>query len=210
MSFDELPSFHAPARLAVLLSGSGRTLDNLLEHINGGKLDAAIPLVIASKECLGAQKARDAGIKTHVHSGKLDSDWLDGLCDAHRIDLIVLAGYLKLVPISARVRHRVINIHPALLPKFGGKGMHGHHVHEAVIDEAKQGIVDESGCTVHFADEQYDTGSVIVQLRCPVHAEDTPDQLAARVFDLECTAYPEALKMLIERNAKRSAAKSQS
>ncbi len=210
MSFDELPHFHTPVRLAVLLSGSGRTLDNLIEHINGGTLDATIPLVIASKECLGAQKARDAVIETHVHAGRLDSGWLDGLCDAHEIDLVVLAGYLKLVPISARVRHRVINIHPALLPKFGGKSMHGHHVHEAVIDAAKQGIVHESGCTVHFADEQYDTGSVIVQLRCPVHADDTPDQLAARVFSLECEAYPQALKKLIERNAQRSAAKSQS
>jgi phosphoribosylglycinamide formyltransferase-1 len=100
----------------------------------------------------------------------------------------------------------VINIHPALLPDFGGKGMHGRHVHEAVVDAAKRGEVRESGCTVHFADEAYDTGSVILQLRCPVEAGDTPDELAARVFELECEAYPEAIKMLIERNASRSCA----
>jgi len=208
VSFDDLPRFHSPTRLAVLLSGSGRTLDNLLAQIDQGQLDATVPVVIASKECLGAQKARDAGIETHVHQGRLDSRWLDSICDKHDIDLVMLAGYLKLVPISDRVRHRVINIHPALLPSFGGKGMHGHHVHEAVIEAAQRGEVRESGCTVHFADEQYDTGSVIVQLRCPVHADDSPDQLAARVFELECKAYPQALKLLIERNATASRAKS--
>ena len=206
MSFDELNRFHSPTRLAVMLSGSGRTLDNLLEHIGRGELDASIPVVIASKECLGAQKARHAGIETHVLSGKLDPDWLDSVCDEHGIDLVVLAGYLKLVPISDRVRHRVINIHPALLPDFGGKGMHGHHVHKAVVEAAKRGEVQESGCTVHFADEAYDTGSIILQRRCAVEAGDTPDELASRVFELECEAYPEAIKMLIERNASRSRA----
>lgn len=208
MSYETLPKFSSPARLAVFLSGSGRTLDNLLDLIRRGQLDATIPVVIASRECLGAHKARDAGIETHVHAGHIDSAWLDSICDAHDIDLVVLAGYLKLVPISDRVRHRVINIHPALLPDFGGMGMHGHHVHEAVIDAAHRGEVRESGCTVHFADEQYDTGSVILQLRCPVHLTDTPDELAARVFELECLAYPQALKLLIERNAQASAAKS--
>ena len=206
MSFDDLPKFHTPTRLAVMLSGSGRTLDNLLEHIKRGDLEAVIPVVIASKECLGAKKARDAGIETHVQSGKLESDWLCEVCEQRDIDLIVLAGYLKLVPISDRERYRVINIHPALLPDFGGNGMHGHHVHEAVIEAANRGEVCESGCTVHFADDQYDTGSVILQRRCPVHSDDSPDQLAARVFELECEAYPQALKMLIERNAERSGA----
>lgn len=200
MSFDDLPRFHEPARLGVMLSGSGRTLVNLIEQIESGSLDATIPVVIASKECLGADKARSAGIETHVHDTRLDPDWLDSVCDAHEIDLIVLAGYLKLVPITDRVRNRVINIHPALLPDFGGKGMHGHHVHEAVIKAAKRGEVSESGCTVHFADEAYDTGSVIVQKRCPVHDTDTADELADRVFALECEAYPEAIKLLIERN----------
>lgn len=200
MSFDDLPRFHAPVRLGVLLSGSGRTLDNLIERIAAGEIDATIPVVIASKECLGAQKARNAGIETHVHDKRLDPNWLDSICEAHEIDLLVLAGYLKLVPISDRVRHRVINIHPALLPKFGGKGMHGHHVHEAVIESAQRSEVSESGCTVHFADDEYDTGSVIVQKRCPVLATDTPDELAARVFALECEAYPEAIKLLIQRN----------
>lgn len=207
MSFDELPRFHTPTRLAVLLSGSGRTLDNLLEHIARDDLDATIPVVIASRECLGAEKARAAGIETHVHSGPLDGAWLEDLCRRHEIDLVVLAGYLRLVPITDALRHRVVNIHPALLPDFGGRGMHGDAVHSAVLAAAGDGRVRESGCTVHLADEQYDTGSVILQRRCPVHDDDTPETLAARVFALECEAYPSAIKMLIERNARASAAK---
>jgi len=208
VSFDALPRFHSPARLAVMLSGSGRTLDNLIDRIAENDLDATIPVVIASRECLGAQKARDAGIETHLHPSRIDPEWLDSICDAHRIDLVVLAGYLKLVPITERVRNRVINIHPALLPDFGGKGMHGHRVHEAVLEAASQRGISESGCTVHFADEHYDTGSVIVQKRCPVLVSDTADDLAARVFELEQAAYPEAIKLLIERNASQARANS--
>lgn len=201
MSTDELSKFRTPARLAVLLSGSGSTLDNLIKYINQGSLDAVIPVVIASRECLGAQKARDRGIETHVHSGLLADEVLEDLCEKHGIDLVVLAGYLKLVPITDRVRGRVINIHPALLPDFGGKGMHGHKVHRAVLDAATRGDVRESGCTVHFADEQYDTGSIILQKRCPVSITDSVQDLSERVFELECRAYPEAINLLISRNA---------
>lgn len=192
-----------------MLSGSGRSLENLLGQINSGRLHASILLVIASRECLGAQKARDAGIETHVHPRVLDPGWLDDLCARHEIDLVILAGYLRLVPITDRLRHRVINIHPALLPSFGGRGMHGMRVHEAVVEGARRGEVSESGCTVHFADEHYDTGSVIVQRRCPVSPEDTPDDVASRVFALECAAYPEAIEMLIRRNASPDRANSQ-
>lgn len=201
MSVVDLPKFHSPVRLAVLLSGSGRTLDNLLVGIDSGDLKAIVCVVIASNECLGADKARRARIETHVHQGKLESAFLDSICNAHKIDLVILAGYLKLVPITDRVRNRVINIHPALLPNFGGPGMHGHHVHQAVIHACKAGQLSESGCTVHYADEHYDTGSTIMQLSCPVNPNDTPDQLASRVFDLECKAYPEAIKLLIACNA---------
>ena len=201
MSFDRLPKFHTPIRLAVMLSGSGFTLDNLNKHIAQGDLEAVIPVVIASKECLGAQKARDAGIETHVHGKTLDPALLDELCEKHAIDLVVLAGYLKLLPISDRTRFRVINIHPSLLPSFGGKGMHGAHVHQAVVEAAKRGEVHESGCTVHCADDHYDTGSTIVQLRCPVKDTDCAQDLGDRVFQLECLAYPQAINLLIERNA---------
>jgi phosphoribosylglycinamide formyltransferase-1 len=210
VSFDTLPRFHTPTRLAVLLSGSGRTLENVIEKIGNDQLDAVIPVVVASKECLGAQRARDAGIETHVHTGPLDADLIDELCNKHEIDLVLLAGYLKLVPMTERVRHRVVNIHPALLPDFGGKGMHGHKVHQAVVEAAWRGEVHESGCTVHIADEHYDTGSIIIQSKCPVKAEDTAEELAARVFELECETFPKAINLLIERNAAASGANTES
>ncbi len=195
-----LDRFHSPTRLGVMLSGSGTTLLNLMDHIRSGKLDAQIPIVIASKECVGAERARDLGIETIVHEGSIGSDDLDSICDEFDIDLVILAGYLRLVPISDRVRHRVINIHPALLPRFGGKGMHGMHVHRAVAYEARTNGLDRSGCTVHFADEQYDTGEHIVQLSCAIESSDTPEQIAKKVFELECEAYPRAIKKLIDCN----------
>jgi len=196
-----LSKFHSPMRMMVMLSGSGTTLVNLIEHIAEGKLAATIPVVVASKECLGAQWARDAGIQTHVHSGRIAGDVLDSLCDEHEIDLVVLAGYLKLLPMTDRVRHRVINIHPALLPDFGGKGMHGQRVHEAVVEAYQRGEVSESGCTVHFADDQYDTGSTVLQSRCAIEDNDCVQSLGDRVIMLERQAYPKAINLLIERNA---------
>ncbi len=201
MSFDTLAKFHSPMRMMVMLSGSGTTLMNLIEHIAEGKLAATIPVVVASKECLGAQKSRDAGIQTHVHSGRIANDVLDALCDEHEIDLVVLAGYLKLLAMTDRVRHRVINIHPALLPDFGGQGMHGQKVHQAVVEAYQRGEVHESGCTVHFADDQYDTGSIILQSRCEIKDNDCAQSLGDRVMLLERQAFPKAIKLLIDRNA---------
>lgn len=179
-------------RLAVLLSGSGRTLVNLIEHIRSGRLHAEIPLVIASRECLGAQRARELGITTLIIRGDIPPDHLERLVAEHRIDWVVLAGYLRLLPISPSLAGRVVNIHPALLPKFGGPGMYGHHVHEAVIASGDP----VSGCTVHLCDSAYDRGPIILQRQCPVLPADTPDTLAARVFELECQTYPEALELL--------------
>ena len=106
-----------------------------------------------------------------------------------RPDLICLCGYLRLLQLQPWMIGRVVNIHPALLPKFGGKGMYGMRVHEAVIDSGET----ESGCTVHFVDEEYDHGELIVQLRCPVESYDSASSLADKVFALECLAYPQAL-----------------
>ena len=184
-----------PPRLAVMLSGSGRTLINLLDHIDAGTLNASIPLVIASRECPGAQRARDRGVPSvRVIPGTIPAAALAATFDEHRIGWVVLAGYLKLVDIPPAYRGRIVNIHPALLPSFGGPGLHGARVHEAVLAARRT----ESGCTVHFCDEEYDRGSVILQKRCPVLPDDTPETLAARVFELEKAAYPEALGRLIE------------
>ncbi|KAA0212251.1 MAG: phosphoribosylglycinamide formyltransferase [Leptolyngbya sp. PLA3] len=182
-----------PANLLVLLSGSGRTLMNLADAIDCGQLPAQIQLAVASKPCLGEERARARGFQTRIIRGVIPPEQLARLADEAHADWIVLAGYVKMVLIPDRLRGRVVNIHPALLPDFGGPGMYGHRVHEAVLASGRS----ESGCTVHFCDDRYDTGPIILQRRCPVLPGDTPDTLAARVFDQECLAYPEALRSLI-------------
>lgn len=187
-----------PARLLVLLSGSGRTLENLLDRIDRGELPARVVAVIANKDCGGLEKARARSIPAQIIPGTIPPPAFDELVAHHRADWVVLAGYLKLVPVTPATRGRIVNIHPSLLPAFGGPGMHGMKVHQAVIDAFARGEVTESGCTVHLADERFDTGPVILQKRCPVKPTDDAAQLAARVFTLELDAYPEALRLLIE------------
>lgn len=181
------------ARLLILLSGSGRTLLNLLERIRDGSLPAEVAGVIASKTCPGAERAAAAGIPTRVLPGEIGAPALDALATEARADLIVLAGYLKLVHIPPALEGRVVNIHPALLPDFGGPGMYGLHVHRAVLAAGRT----ESGCTVHLCSSEFDRGPILLQRRCPVLESDTPETLAARVFEQECIAYPAALAGLI-------------
>jgi phosphoribosylglycinamide formyltransferase 1 len=183
------------ARLAVLLSGSGRTLDNLLAAIGSGSLRATVELVIASRETLGAAKARAANLPTMVIKGEIPRDDLQRLLEEHRIDLVVCAGYLKYLRVPAKYAERVVNIHPSLLPAFGGPGMYGDKVHEAVIRAGEK----QSGCTVHLVDEVYDHGRILLQRTCPVLPTDDAHTLAARVFVEECRAYPEALQRLIDQ-----------
>lgn len=192
----------AKVRLAVLLSGSGTTLQNLVDQIKSGRLDASVELVIASRPGLkGSERAAAAGLKHLVISRKsypdVDSFSRDVFAriDEARVDLVCLAGWLSLLNIPDQYLGRMMNIHPALLPSFGGKGMYGHFVHEAVLAHGCK----LSGCTVHFVDNTYDTGPIIVQRSCPVAEGDTPDTLAARVFEQEKLAYPEAIRLFGER-----------
>lgn len=185
-----------PARLAVLLSGGGRTLLNLLEEIDADRLDAEVALVIASRECLGAERARARGLAVEVIPGRIPAGDLEHRLREARIAWVVLAGYLHLVDVPRAWAGRVVNIHPALLPRHGGKGMYGDRVHRAVLEAGDT----ESGCTVHLVDEEYDRGTVLLQRRCPVLPDDTPETLAARVFEEERIAYPEALRRLIARH----------
>ncbi len=182
-----------PARLAVLISGGGRSLLNIHDAIVAGSLRASIPLVIASRDCPGVVRARERGLNVRVIPGRIPRDSLEQVLVEHRIEWVVLAGYLSYLEIPDRCRGRVVNIHPSLLPAFGGPGMYGHHVHEAVLSAGAK----ESGCTVHLVDDRYDEGPIVLQLRCPVLPGDTPDTLAARVFELECRAYPQALRTLV-------------
>ena len=187
----------AGLRLGVLLSGSGRTLQNFIDLIAAGKLDAQIAVVIADRPRIkGIQRAEDAGLKTVLiprkgtASDQFSRRITETLTEA-KVDLVCLAGFLSLWMIPPQFEGRVMNIHPALLPKFGGKGFYGHHVHEAVLKTAQ--VV--SGCTVHFCDNQYDHGPIILQREVPVLPDDTPDTLANRVFEQELIAYPQAIRL---------------
>jgi formyltetrahydrofolate-dependent phosphoribosylglycinamide formyltransferase len=184
--------------IAVLLSGSGRTLQNLIDERAAGRLDIDIRLVVASKPNLGgSERAAKAGLRNEVVDRKSCGDVQEfsnrifALCDGARVDLICLAGWLNLLAIPPRYAGKIINIHPSLLPNFGGKGMYGNKVHQAVIDHGCK----ISGCTVHFVDATYDTGPVILQRTCPVFDGDTADDLAHRVFEEEKIAYPEGIRM---------------
>jgi phosphoribosylglycinamide formyltransferase-1 len=187
-----------PLRLAILLSGGGTTLQNLIDRIADGRLSARIAQVIASKPgAFGVERARRAGLPVAVVERRAFadtaafSDAIFHLCREGGADLICLAGFLQLLRIPDDFAHRVLNVHPALLPAFGGKGMYGHHVHEAVLAYGAK----VSGCTIHFADNEYDHGPVVLQRAVEVRDDDTQDTLAARVFAAECEAYPEAIRL---------------
>lgn len=147
------------------------------------------------------ERARESGLHVIIDRPK-DVQRVESLLAEYRIDWVVLAGYLHLLPIPAAYAGRAVNIHPALLPDFGGHGMYGHKVHEAVLKAGK----DLSGCTVHLCDDQYDRGKILLQLTCPVLPGDTPETLADRVFVQECKAYPMALQRLIHAGRERQAA----
>ena len=187
--------------MGVLLSGGGRTLENLLERIHAGALAAQVAVVITSRPNIrGIAIAQVAGIPTHLVRRRdfpdvqAYSDAMTRILDDARGDLVCLAGFLSHWIVPDRYAGRVMNIHPALLPAFGGKGMYGHHVHEAVLARGCK----VSGCTVHFVNNNYDEGPIILQRPVPAYAEDTPDDLAARVFVEECIAYPEAIRLFAE------------
>jgi formyltetrahydrofolate-dependent phosphoribosylglycinamide formyltransferase len=184
-----------PVRVAVLASGGGTNLQALIDALATSPL-ARVARVISNRPGAGAlERARASGVATIVLRDPDDgAELLAALGDAQ---LVVLAGYLKLIPASmvARFRGRMINIHPALLPDFGGPGMYGHHVHEAVLASGAK----ESGVTVHFVDEAFDRGAIIAQERVPVDPGDTPDTLAARVLEAEHRLLPRVVLELAER-----------
>ncbi len=190
-----------PVKTAVLLSGSGRTLDNFFDHIKAGTLGIEIPLVIASKTCKGIDKAKAYGVddvrlmrlKDHG-SVEAYSEAMFAACREHQIELVLLAGFLSLIHVPDDFTGRVMNIHPSLIPAFAGHGFYGHHVHEAVVARGCK----ISGCTVHFCDNHYDHGPIISQKTVPIEATDTPDDVAAKVFQVECEAYPDAIQLFVE------------
>jgi formyltetrahydrofolate-dependent phosphoribosylglycinamide formyltransferase len=190
-----------PLRLVVLLSGSGTTLQNLLDRIGDGRLRAEVLLVISNKsDAFGLERARQAGIDSLVfdraEAGSVEtfSDYIFSACRGVDAELVCMAGFLQLIRIPDDFAGRVMNIHPALIPAFCGKGLYGHHVHQAALAFG----VKVSGCTVHFADNEYDRGPIILQRTVPVLDDDTSESLAARVFEQECEAYPKAIELFAQ------------
>lgn len=188
-------------RLAVLISGSGRTLQNLIERISDGRLDAEIVAVASSKAGVaGIQVGLRAGLPVHVIERRRFADdasfsrEVTARLAPHRPDLVLMAGLIHRWLFPPDYAGRVLNIHPALLPKFGGRGWYGARVHKRVLEAGEP----ESGCTVHYADLEYDHGPVILQRRVPVRPGDTAETLAARVFEQECEAYPEAVAQVVK------------
>jgi len=180
-------------KMAVLISGSGRTLDNFHERIQNGTLNAEIKVVISNvKDVLGLQKAEKYGYPNFHAVG---NEATNAILKDYDINLICLAGYLKLYEAPPGLERAVLNIHPALIPSFCGDGFYGMRVHRAV----KAKGVTVSGCTVHFANNKYDEGPIVVQKCVPLEYDDTPDDIATKVFDMECIAFPEAINLVDEK-----------
>lgn len=187
--------------LAVLLSGTGRTLDNFQHAIAAGRLSARIAVVISSKpQAYGLERARQHGLEAFAVSRQDYPDLpafnaaINAILARYTTDLVALAGFLSLYHPPPALASRVMNMHPALLPAFGGKGLYGERVHRAVLEAG----VKVSGCTVHFADACYDHGPIILQQAVPVLEDDTIATLAARVFAAECELYPRAIQLCAE------------
>jgi phosphoribosylglycinamide formyltransferase-1 len=196
-------------KLAVLISGSGRTLKNFIDLAADGGLPVDIRLVISSSAKAGGLKfAEEAGIPIKIitrsdfpHGGAGTEEFgakIFSECRDAGVDYVAMAGFMKLAPLPADFAGRVLNIHPALIPSFCGHGMYGDHVHKAVLEAG----VKVTGCTVHFVDNEYDHGPIIWQQPVPVFDDDTADTLGKRVFEIEKEAYPHVLKLLADGRIK--------
>jgi phosphoribosylglycinamide formyltransferase-1 len=190
-----------PLRVAVLLSGSGTSLENLCEHIDAGRVPAQVVVVISSKEsAYGLERARQRGIpavaisRKRIGDAKAFNDSLHSELAKHDVDLVALLGFLSLFELRGVYEGKVINVHPALIPAFSGHGFYGRRVHEAVLEAG----VKVSGATVHFTDDEYDNGPILLQQAVPVLETDTPDTLAARVIAAERRLVPEAVRLIAE------------
>ena len=190
-----------PKKLANFATGSGTNAENIIRYFSGDKQVQVSLILSNNKDAYVLERAKGYGITSLVFDRdnfyKTD-DILNQLV-SNRIFLIVLAGFLWLIPqkILQAFPGKIVNIHPALLPKYGGKGMYGDRVHQAVIDNGEK----ESGITIHYVNEEYDKGSIIFQARCKVLSSDTPESLAARVHQLEYRYYPEIIGNLLRKKA---------
>ena len=187
-------------KIAVLVSGSGSNLQSIIDNVENGNLNCEITYVIADRECYGLQRAEKYGIETllldrKIIDNKLANEIIDSTLERCKTDYIVLAGYLSILTekFIKKWDKRVINIHPSLLPKFGGKGMYGIKVHEAVIKAGEK----ESGCTVHFVTNEIDAGEIIANVKVPVLEDDTPESLQQRVLEQEHKLLIKGIKKIL-------------
>ena len=187
-------------KIAVLVSGSGSNLQSIIDNVENGNLNCEITYVIADRECYGLQRAEKYGIETllldrKIIDNKLANEIIDSTLERCKTDYIVLAGYLSILTekFIKKWDKRVINIHPSLLPKFGGKGMYGIKVHEAVIKAGEK----ESGCTVHFVTNEIDAGEIITNVKIPVLEDDTPETLQKRVLEQEHKLLIKGIKKIL-------------
>jgi phosphoribosylglycinamide formyltransferase-1 len=198
------PIVDPPIRLAVCVSGAGTTLQNLIDRIRTGRLMAEVVQVVASRPRIGAiARAEAAGIPLALakYNARSRTEFSESVFDPirhSRSDLVILGGFLSLLSIPADYRGRVINVHPSLVPSFCGKGFYGSKVHKGVLEAG----VKQSGCTVHFVDDSYDNGPIILQRAVPVLEDDTVESLAARIFKEECKALPDAISLYAEGRLK--------
>jgi phosphoribosylglycinamide formyltransferase 1 len=195
----------AKLKLAVLLTGSGTTLENLFQKRDEGKLDVDIAVVVSSRsDAYGLERARKRDVPALVIERKkfvMPEEFSAAIFNSiapYKPDLICLAGFMSLLKIPPEYHHKVLNIHPALLPAFGGKGYYGHKVHESVLRTGCK----VTGCTVHFVDDHYDQGPIVIQKAVPVLEDDSVDILAARVQEAERDAYPQAIQLFAEGRLK--------
>ena len=180
-------------KMAVLLSGTGRTLDNFHHCLASGEMQGSIELVISNKKgVLGLEKAEKYGYPA-FHAA--DNDAINTILADYDVELILLAGFLKLYTPPAHLERAVLNVHPSLIPSFCGEGFYGMRVHRAV----KAKGVKVSGCTVHFANDKYDDGPIVVQKCVALADDDTPEEIAAKVFEAECAAFPEAVNKVHDK-----------
>ncbi len=190
----------SPLSIAVLISGGGTTLQNFIDLRDSGELDVHVKLVISSRtNAKGLQRATDADIPTMViersdNPEALFSKQITEALHEADVDLVCMGGFLSMWIVPADFEGRVMNIHPALLPGFGGKGSYGRRVHEAVLEAGCK----VTGCTVHFVDNIYDNGPIILQKTVAVHEDDTPETLAKRVRKQEKVIYPEAVRLFAQ------------
>lgn len=196
----DLRSWFKMVRIGILASGNGSNAQRLVEHFTAHERAEVVLIGCDRPHAHVVQRAWDMGVPLYVFNGAhLRSGAVTRELQGQRIDLLVLAGFLRLIPadLVKAFPRRIINLHPALLPRFGGRGMYGRHVHQAVISAGEK----ESGITIHLVDEHYDEGEHIAQFRCPVLPEDTPDTLADRIHALEHAHFPQVVEEIVRRSS---------